>query len=77
MAVRVRDAKPGETFIEALAGARMDGDHAFIDPETHALIGLDRQGNPGRYGMLVRELRLADQARDRVWWRRILKWIKG
>jgi hypothetical protein len=58
------------SFSDALSQARIDGAQSFIDPETGTTIGVDRDGNPGRYGLMVRSLRLEDQRKNNVWWRR-------
>ena len=58
-----------DCFVTALSRARVEGADHFIDPETGTNIALEN-GEPGRYGMMVRHLRLEDKKkRDRQWWR--------
>lgn len=58
-------------FADALAEARLHGSTSFTDPETGTEISIDpRTGIPGNYSMMVRHLRLEDQRRKNVWWRR-------
>jgi hypothetical protein len=64
----MNDHKIPDSFSSALARARIENAESFIDPETQTLIALE-DGMPGKYGMMVRSLRLEDQkAREKTWW---------
>jgi len=63
-------------FILALAHARQNFHHSFIDPETLMVIRLNGNWDPVRIDVQTREEKLGRLRKANVWWRRGLKWFR-